>query len=381
MTLTPRAENSLENLQLDTLRKRLEALGGSGSGSKPVLVARLEAMLQSRGVLTNKAMLRDVSPVLTGLLASGDRIELPTDSLEAIKLLLGALCLGINSIKPRIKNENAIDLLLLADSLEVADITQAAAAVANREYSCLWAQTRWLVPLWAACTRHETPNPHNSDWDDMRRSVVSSITDEISSARKTAALGLGQLSYEQLLSLCAALPLDRAVDSDTEEFKLCVANAATFESGSSFETGIHTTIATNSDSQSFSWEAHIYPKGLQSHKLDVFVFDENRHENENRPMHRVTWWFEVAETRSDKCAGELMSGTADCSLCGMSPTPEPDADGALNVTIKMQLAKSTARRDALLCWAHGNGMPSEHSSEISLLQFLAAKFSINQVRT
>ena len=54
-------------------------------------------------------------------------------------------------------------------------------------------------------------------------------------------------------------------------------------------------------------------------------------------------------------------------------------DGTWAGTKSLWLSKSTARRDMLLQWAHGNGLPPSEKTEAAVLTFFATQYSLSEV--
>ena len=54
-------------------------------------------------------------------------------------------------------------------------------------------------------------------------------------------------------------------------------------------------------------------------------------------------------------------------------------DGTWTGSKSLRLKKSTARRDMLLQWAHGNGLPPSEKTEAAVLNFFATQYSLSEV--
>merc|ERR1712166_25473 len=81
-------------------------------------------------------------------------VQLPTESAEAAKLLVCGLFSGIKAMKKRLTADTAVEVMLLADKLDVRVVAEAAAKYVAKNQSCL--DVVQLVPVWEACMRHRT---------------------------------------------------------------------------------------------------------------------------------------------------------------------------------------------------------------------------------
>merc|ERR1712166_1505611 len=189
-------------------------------------------------------------------------VQLPTESAEAAKLLVCGLFSGVKAMKKRLTADTAVEVMLLADKLDVRVVAEAAAKYVARK-SCL--DVAQLVPVWEACMRHRTAG---TVWDVVRAAVVNELNecdcgacgDDDEELCVLTKCDLSRLSWAALMDLLVALPPDRAEDAPIETFEWSVPNAANYENEEECE--CHKGLSINAtDGVSFGFDVDVYPRG------------------------------------------------------------------------------------------------------------------------
>ena len=114
---------------MDALRERCKELNINFSGPKAVLLARLEGFNAAHRIQCKRSFLESKSDFLKSLIDGQTTVELPTANTRTIQLLVMAMACGdSSSMLLELSWRELVDLVLLADVLDVAEVAEAVAA-------------------------------------------------------------------------------------------------------------------------------------------------------------------------------------------------------------------------------------------------------------
>jgi len=267
---------------------------------------------------------------------------------------------------------------VLADQLGLDAISEVGAkSVTAKDSLEEYAETaEWVVPLFEAAERHPTAG---GVWSKVRGGIAQWLNlcpcdrcdrrigdrcEDPSCRLKTCSVE--RLSYESLVNLVGYLAGERAANSPAKQFEWASPRVADIPRGE------HYTCPEMALGE-FRFELRVYPNGISTWKRPALMICPT-----GAPTpHRIC----ASHQRSSCLAAyhpELGYAASDAYFSRTLYWTE-SGDGTITYLQWIWLTKSTARRDMLLQWAHGNGLPHSDKSEAALLHFFATQYSLNEV--